>query len=582
MMKKIGYIFLVLIMLVNLSACGSKRAKSKDSNVGMWKAVSASMMGVTQDIKDVLEKGASLELKENGKFNMVLDGKKVSGKWLYKDGKLTLSEKKREYGGTIEEGVLTLNKMLGIGLDLTFEKEGGSVGGRRLKAKGDAGYYVIEKAIESGETVTAEEFEEMGMFAYILLNEDGTFVSSFGEDDVDTGTWEKGVLNFQNAQGEIEDSINYKLSGDKMTIDWGGDFIVTYVRSKDAPPVTTSGKTDDAQELSELREWWDGEWYGYWQTYSATGDYKGLEDNLWECYALIEMNLDSTGAIYLWDDGGDIARVDISVSKDSSSGHMGKAISVSGDQWEGAEIGYGDWEIDPSLHAYEDYFVIDSHYKDELGGGFDYKVYLRPWGKIWDDVAEDDRPQWDDDWYFDNADDSMFKAIRGYGGYIHSQLPETPETGESSEKPESPEKEKPSAVSNGAPIEVSEEMEGIMIAGTLPAEGWVPEKNPFGFNLFNVATVDSVYSNSPRIQINIKKELKDFDFYKDDFENFKVIENRTIGGIDMKGRTYQNIGMDWIEYTGMIDDGHAVSVKISKIDITTGEGNTVLNSIKFK
>ena len=68
MMKKIGYIFLVLIMLVNLSACGSKRAKSKDSNVGMWKAVSASMMGVTQDIKDVLEKGASLELKENGKL----------------------------------------------------------------------------------------------------------------------------------------------------------------------------------------------------------------------------------------------------------------------------------------------------------------------------------------------------------------------------------------------------------------------------------------------------------------------------------------------------------------------------------
>ena len=38
----------------------------------------------------------------------------------------------------------------------------------------------------------------------------------------------------------------------------------------------------------------------------------------------------------------------------------------------------------------------------------------------------------------------------------------------------------------------------------------------------------------------------------------------------MKGRTYQNIGMDWIEYTGMIDDGHS-ECQNYKIDITTGE-----------
>ena len=56
--------------------------------------------------------------------------------------------------------------------------------------------------------MTAEELEEMGMFAYVLLNEDDTFVCSF-KDDVDTNLG-KGVLNFQNAQGE-QKSIDYKL-----------------------------------------------------------------------------------------------------------------------------------------------------------------------------------------------------------------------------------------------------------------------------------------------------------------------------------------------------------------------------------
>ena len=50
----------------------------------------------------------------------------------------------------------------------------------------------------------------------------------------------------------------------------------------------------------------------------------------------------------------------------------------------------------------------------------------------------------------------------------------------------------------------------------------------------------------------------------------------------MKGRTYKNIGMEWIEYIGVAKTGHAVSILISKIDISSGEGKAVLDSIKFK
>ena len=87
---------------------------------------------------------------------------------------------------------------------------------------------------------------------------------------------------------------------------------------------------------------------------------------------------------------------------------MGKAISVSGDQWKELKSGMGIGRLTLAFMHMKTGFVIDSHY-DELGG-FDYKVYL-VLGENLGDVAEDDRPQWDDDWHFDNADDSMFKAI---------------------------------------------------------------------------------------------------------------------------------------------------------------------------
>lgn len=75
--------------------------------------------------------------------------------------------------------------------------------------------------------------------------------------------------------------------------------------------------------------------------------------------------------------------------------------------------------------------------------------------------------------------------------------------------------------------------------------------------------------------------MKAFDLHYDDFENLQTIKNRTIGGIDMAGRSYKNVGMDWIEYIGLVDNSHAVSVKISKLDISSGEGSAVIDSIKF-
>lgn len=58
--------------------------------------------------------------------------------------------------------------------------------------------------------------------------------------------------------------------------------------------------------------------------------------------------------------------------------------------------------------------------------------------------------------------------------------------------------------------------------------------------------------------------------------------SRTIGGVEMAGRTYKNVGMLWTEYYGEMPTGGWLAIKISGVDIDPGtEGDTILNSVTF-
>ncbi|HZJ83595.1 MAG TPA: hypothetical protein VFD57_07280 [Clostridia bacterium] len=437
-------------------------------------------------------------------------------------------------------------------------------------SNGDAGHYVLVEAIEDGETITGDELREMGFDYYVLLNEDGTVECQ--TDDLATGTWGNGVLNLHNEKGETA-TIDYKIEGDELTLDWDG-LIMIYSRGSDV----SSEQIISTEGLSKVQQWWDGDWYGYWETHSVTDDYRDMEeDERWECYAEIQMNPDDTGTIYLWEKLGDIAMVDIRVSKEGGSGDMGAAVSESGHHWNDVQIGHADWIIDPSLYGYENYMVIDGRYEDEEnpGEGFSYVMYLRPWGQLWDDIPEDDRPPDYEDWYLDNytaesMTEMVLASITDYDGYDDSER-DGPDTEGST----------PPVPAAGVTVDVGYEMEEVNISAMLPTN-WCSEKNAFGVNFYNVADLEDTHSGSPRIRVNIKAQVKDFDVYIESFENIQNIENRTIGGIDMAGRTYEFVGMDWIEYTGVIGNEHAVSVSISKIDINGEEAKDVLDSIKLE
>ena len=84
------------------------------------------------------------------------------------------------------------------------------------------------------------------------------------------------------------------------------------------------------------------------------------------------------------------------------------------------------------------------------------------------------------------------------------------------------------------------------------------------------------------LQFELKENMDKIDFYKDQFENLKEIDSRTIGGIEMQGRTYKTVGMEWIEYYGELPSGIWVTCKISRTSIEPGsEGSAILDSVKI-
>lgn len=118
---------------------------------------------------------------------------------------------------------------------------------------------------------------------------------------------------------------------------------------------------------------------------------------------------------------------------------------------------------------------------------------------------------------------------------------------------------------------------------TVPDSGWYYKKSTGDVRVYNVPSEDDAYSNSPVIIIKCKETLEKINFYIDDFENLQDIANRTIGGVEMKGRTYKNVGMDWTEYYAEHPNGAWVSISISKIDLSDGsEGSAILDSISLE
>ena len=172
----------------------------------------------------------------------------------------------------------------------------------------------------------------------------------------------------------------------------------------------STGSTNAALPASTgdaLLDWWNGAWYGWWTMTGCSGAYESMAGQWWDACAVIDIGMDYTGTVTIWDE--DYSRADpmsqATVTLNSAGvGEHGTVMSESG-YFTNLPLEHADWIVDPAINSrfpdVENMICIDGWYEDGEDE-FYYEVYLRPWGQLWDDFAADypdDIPYYYDDWY---------------------------------------------------------------------------------------------------------------------------------------------------------------------------------------
>ena len=117
----------------------------------------------------------------------------------------------------------------------------------------------------------------------------------------------------------------------------------------------------------------------------------------------------------------------------------------------------------------------------------------------------------------------------------------------------------------------------VKITTTIPESGWSSTKDSL------VENEDPTAFGAGTIRFKLRESLEKLDSNKSSYKNFQEIEDRVIGGITFKGRTYEYIGYDWIEYVAQIDDTRALSIGLTDLDCFPGTmPDIILNNMQFQ
>ena len=119
----------------------------------------------------------------------------------------------------------------------------------------------------------------------------------------------------------------------------------------------------------------------------------------------------------------------------------------------------------------------------------------------------------------------------------------------------------------------------VKIMTKIPVSGWSFDDGKRSL----VENDDPTAFGAGAIQFEVRAKVEDFDYYKDSFENYQDIEDRVIGGITFRGRTYKYIGYEWIQYIAQLDDSRALSIGLRNLDCVPGTmPDIILSNMSFR
>ncbi len=261
----------------------------------------------------------------------------------------------------------------------------------------EVGYWTLSR-VESDdpERVMSEEdietLRSIGLEIFIDLKEGGN--GGIMMDEYAELKWADGKFDL----GNVEFNMSYAIKGEELWMDFEGDSYVFVRGEGEAPKAELSTAPEEPAEENPL-DWWSGDWYGWRVVDSGYGDYADWDGYYWDCYATINVHDDETGYINLWDQDGS--------SYDNLMGcevYFGAGASEMGTMWAesgyfmDADIEHADWNADPGAMGFEldDMIYIEYRYVDpyDSDNRMDLEIFLRPWGRDWEDLATGGDPHW--------------------------------------------------------------------------------------------------------------------------------------------------------------------------------------------
>ena len=553
-----GVLAVVLIVVLALVLGG----KGKNDVTGVYQGHSIDMFGEIVSMNDVYEGDSAIELKKGGKAFFTLDGDTFPCNWELTDTDFLLSVEDIRCPGTLEDGVLTIDYME-MGMMMTFAREGAEVPEITPSTGSDTdnepslfGTYPLYSAVIGGHETPYASLQQSGLDqGYVAFNDDGTGEYLFGGGDALSFTYtyngfDEGTITFANG-----DESPFTVDFDHITVEFPTqNMVMTHVYEYSDVWIGTDEPDPEYEpQVPTITIENPSDWYGWFAFSEYWGD-TAFTDDMKDGWAIVRTDsVNSTAYFEVYQsperDGGPVFSMYCEVEDGM------KIVPIVGEEDAWIRDEYLDPAEDNSAYTGlllpNDTLVFEFPYESPNGYGCDVVMCFRPVDALWD--TEND--------------------ILPPGLSAGSDVPETP-------APSAP------ALTGGEITCTIEEFWSDAtktVTFTLPDSGFVVD-NDYSSTayIYNVPTLDDAYSDSPRIQFELKGSLDDVNTYIDSMENLKEIDGRTVGGAALKGRTYKQYGMEWTEFYGQLPDGLFLVVKISEVDIAPGsEGAAILDSVSI-
>ncbi|MBQ1772342.1 MAG: hypothetical protein II000_10435 [Clostridia bacterium] len=558
-MKRILSFILAALMILAIG-CGSdgKDNEANDPNLGVYTAKSMTYSGITLDITEFFEEGFTIELQAKGKCKLTVDGQSANGKWTLDGTDFTVKGGGIDCAGKLEKGVIDLQYEEDVVITLV-----------NPDYKEPAPAPAADKAEKPAENNPAPKTEQ-NPEAEPPKNEP----EQGGNEPEPVLTEEYWLVTYSFVDGNgNETSFDAKNAGDmvktylKLNPDHSAEFMIA------------GGDPASLQWTDDGRLTIGGEGYSMdYATFERVDEYNVDVQMHTVTYHLSRMTAGGEAPAK-----ADQPQAETATPVPEEPTAAPVTETRSGEPWGDSDgvisheklAGLYRWLKETSSDFWKTLTFDDvgeavgkQGFDKKDGDGKYHAAYWTDGGKYYVNITFYNR---DGLWTVGSITTGMNSSE--YSSADISSFPVLGNRKAGSSPVKRVELDAKIGFSSGPKVGVSTD---------LPTENWFATVSSSSVRFSNAPTEKAVNSNTPGIRVECKESLEKIDFYKEKFENLKELAPWTIGGIQMQGRSYKYVGMEWIEYYGQIQDGVWASVTITGVDPYPGsEAEAILNTMAF-